>query len=111
MTYLEAFFFDWRLREAQTAENLSGADAQTIRQRIRSNARGSNLEEIIPSLRPVGILFRSAYADVFANYLTVQREWEEFNRQSPSGSAVAKEALLQDHARRFFEGRVSYSPP
>jgi hypothetical protein len=51
------------------------------------------------------------YGRVWLDRETVRKEWTEFHRTHRPGDPgynAAKERLLQDHARRFFGGQVSY---
>jgi hypothetical protein len=65
-----------------------------------------------PNPNPKSGLFElSKYADVWFDRQTAQQEWEVFMRQhSPTDSdfTIEKEKLLQDHAKRFFKGSISY---
>ena len=110
MTYLEAFFFDFRLRETQAAEGLNDDQAREVRERVNANVNTLHFRSQ-PS-PTTGVLQLDQYASVWQDRIWVKREWAEFtrnNRPSDSGYAAAKERLLQDHARRFFGGRISYS--
>jgi Domain of unknown function (DUF4157) len=110
LTYLELFFFGRRLREAQATDKLTDEEAQKIREQI--DAKPQQTPFIFrPRPAPSGFYNLSEYADIWFNRLTAKREWEEFNKKHNSGDAdfaVEKEKLLQDHAKRFFEGRLSY---
>ena len=102
LTYKELFFFNRQLRDAQAAEGLTDEKAKEIRNEV------DEAEDL--GLRyPYG----GEYGTVWSNRRTAKQEWEEFlkgHRQGDSDFEQLKEARLQDHARRFFQGLVSYQP-
>jgi hypothetical protein len=101
MTYLEGFFFARRLRDAQANDQITEDKAREIREVI-SMAVQNDLA--VPD-------WYGEYGRVWLDRQTAHKEWAEFhrtNRPSDPGYDAAKEQLLQDHARRFFGGLVSY---
>jgi hypothetical protein len=113
MTYFENSFFGGRLREAQKADGLSDAEAEKIREQVEKQvqAKGKVAFVLKPRPEPSGIVDVSSYADVWFDRRTAQLEWEEFLKQNTPGDPdydVEKEKMVQDHATRFFGGRVSY---
>lgn len=111
LTYLESFFFDFRLRETQTAEGLSDDEASDIRTQVDRGLPGPPLIfGKTPSPRS-GLFELSTYAETYFAYKTAQREWAELRqRVRPDDPAypAQEERMRQDHARRFFAGRVAY---
>jgi hypothetical protein len=117
ITYLENAFFAARLREAQVKDSITPEDAEKIRAEIEKDFQGKPLPtqklHFKPQLGSSGLYELSDYGDIWFNRRLAQREWEEFNKNNkPSDPdfATQKEKLIQDHARRFLEGRVSYQP-
>lgn len=117
MTYLENFFFARRLREAQAKDGITDEDAEKIRHEVEKDFQGKTLPgpklHFKPQLGTSGLYELSDYGDIWFNRRLAQAEWEEFkknNRPTDPDFAVEKEKLVQDHAKRFFEGRVSYQP-
>lgn len=113
LTYLENIFFNWRLRETQTSEGLTNDEAIDIRAQVD---RGLPGPPFILSKRPnprSGLYELSEYAETYFDYKTAQREWTELRQQVPPSDPRypgREENLRQDHARRFFGGRVAYRP-
>ncbi len=109
LTYLEAYFFERELRDQQKSEGLSDEQAESIRDEVDKS-----------TILPKQALFVSRNSKIVPNYAmrwyfrqTAVREWTEFVKShSPQDPTFAreKEKLLQDHAKRFFEGKVSYRP-
>ena len=103
MTYLESFFFERRLRDAQANDKITEEQAQKIREIISLAVRNYLA---VPD-------WYGEYGRVWRDREIVTSEWAEFhrkNRRTDPGYDAAKEPLLQDHARRFFGGLVSYQP-
>lgn len=101
LTYLEGFFFTRELRDAQSAQKLDDTQAARIRNEI-DNLFGSVI------LKP-----SSRYGQIWFEWKTAMHEWEEFNKTHSPGDSTfdaEKEKLIQDHAKRFFKGKVSYRP-
>jgi hypothetical protein len=101
MTYLEGFFFDRRLRDAQANDRITEDRAREIREIINMAVRNGLA---VPP-------WYGEYGRVWLDRQIVHREWTEFHRtNSPNdpGYEAAKEPVLQDHAARFFGGQVSY---
>jgi hypothetical protein len=102
MTYLESFFFGRRLRDAQANDKITEDQAREIRKVISKTVQLGLIE--------VGI--HGEYGRVWFERETVKKEWTEFHEKnkdrSDPGYDAARERLLQDHARRFFGGQVSY---
>lgn len=102
LTYLELFFFNRRLRDTQATDGLSDQQAKEIRERVKE---ADQLGLVYP--------WMGEYGMVWANRLIAKQEWVEFFQQNQPTSPSfeqRKEALLQDHARRFFNGQVAYRP-
>ncbi len=101
-TYLESFFFSRELRDAQAAQKLDDSQASKIRNEI-DNLFGSK-----------GVLKPSpGFGQIWFNWKTAIQDWIDFNKTHSPGDAnfdVEKEKLIQDHAKRFFKGNVSYRP-
>jgi len=113
MTYLENSFFGGRLRETQKADGLADDEAEKIRDDVEKQVKtgAKSAFTVNPHARPSGIYDLSTYADVWMDRRTAQVEWAEFQKNwSPNDPdyAAEKEKLVQDHATRFFGGRVSY---
>jgi uncharacterized protein DUF4157 len=103
MTYLESFFFDRRLRDAQASDQITEDSAREYREVI---SKAISLGLAVPD-------FYGEYGRVWVDRQTCVKEWADFHRSTPPGSPgydAAKEVLLQDHATRFFGGQVSYQP-
>ncbi len=115
LTYVENAFFGARLREAQTKDGITDQDAERIREGIEKKFQGKTLPkpelQFKPNVGASGLYELSDYGEIWFNRRLAQAEWKEFDQNhSPSHSdyAAEKEKLVQDHAKRFFEGRVSY---
>jgi hypothetical protein len=107
LTYMELFYFGRELREAQAAEKLDEAAAGKLRDEISSfhGAYSTGLTEHHWA--------QSRYGRVWWDRVTAQREWQSFmehNKPSDHGFAAKKETMLQNHAKWFFYGKVSYLP-
>lgn len=105
MTYLESFFFARRLRDAQANDHITEGKARQTREVITDMVRDDS-----PVYKFLWSLF-GEYGRVWRDRQIVQKEWAEFHRTNPPtdpGYDAKKEQLLQDHARRFFGGQVSY---
>jgi hypothetical protein len=101
MTYLESFFFDRSLRDAQAADGIDDVKARETRNIITMAVKNGLA---VPD-------FYGQYGRVWLARETVRTDWVEFhktNRPSDPGYAAAKEVVLQAHATRFFGGQVSY---
>ena len=100
LPYLEGFFFARELQDARSAQKLDDTQASRIR---------SEIDGLFGS---VGVLKPSpGYGQIWYEWKTAVHEWEEFNKtHSPGGSTfeAEKEKLIQNHAKRFFKGKVSY---
>jgi hypothetical protein len=113
LTYLENIFFEFRLREAQAAEGLADDEASAIREQVDSRLPSAPFifaRDVNPKS---GLYELSEYAEVYFNYKTAQREWAELHQQVRPGDPslpAREEAMRLSHARRFFGGRVAYSP-
>jgi hypothetical protein len=101
VTYLESFFFSRELRDAQVAEKLDDSQANKIR---------SEIDDLFGSviLKP-----HPGYGQIWFEWKTAIRDWAEFNKaHSPEDSTyiAEREKLIQNHAKRFLKGKVSYTP-
>src|SRR5262249_23693459 len=119
LTYLENAFFGRRLREAQTNDGITDEEAEKIRNEVEKEFRGPTMPKphlhyhFNPRLGRSGLYDLSDYGKIWFNRRLAQGEWQEFQKNiSPSDPnfATEKEKLVQDHAGRFLEGRVSYQP-
>lgn len=100
LSYLELFFFSRRLRDAQAADGITNEEAVEIRERV-------DQAEKLGLIYPWG----GQYGDVWSERQTARREWREFmqrHRPTDPDFEQRKERLLQDHARRFFRGLLTY---
>ena len=113
MTYRENAFFGFRLNELQTAEHLTDEEAEKIRADVEKavTAKQTSVFIMQPNIGPNGLINISKYADVWFDRRTVQLEWKAlFDKHAPNDPPQAEqEALLQDHARRFFGGQAAYT--
>jgi hypothetical protein len=113
LTYLENIFFNWRLRETQTSEGLTDDEARDIQAQVD---RGMPGPPFIFGKSPnpsSGLYELSEYAESYFAYKTAQREWADLRQQVPPsdpGYQAREDQMRQDHARRFFGGRVAYRP-
>jgi hypothetical protein len=105
LTYLELFFFARELRDAQADEGLDDAEAQKIREDIDKSP--TLMAPVFRKNRKRGKI-TSDFAKLYFHQLTAKREWVELKKHNPT--AAEMETLLQDHAKRFFNGKVSYLP-
>jgi len=102
LTYLELFSFSRRLRDAQATDGITDDQAAEIRERVEQS-------ELIGLVYPWG----RTYGRVWLDRWRARQEWREFlrqNRRTDPNFEQRKEVLLQEHARRFFRGLVSYRP-
>jgi hypothetical protein len=110
LTYLELFFFDRELRDEQADEGLDDTEARNIQTKVDQNPTVPTV--FFRKHKQVGKIV-SDYAKTWFDRQTAVREWAEFIRKNPPPDplpAAEKEKLLQDHAKRFFKGKVSYIP-
>jgi hypothetical protein len=108
LTYLELFFFGFRLQEERNKENLTDTQVRDIQNAVTANPDAGIFYQVS---FPLGDL--SDYAWIWRKRTICAREWTDFfqkNKASDPGFAAKKEKLLQDHATRFFEGKISYTP-
>jgi uncharacterized protein DUF4157 len=101
VTYLESFFFNNELQEAQKAQKLDDAQAAKLRAEI-DDLFGSVVLKPSPG-----------YGQIWFEWKTAIKEWAEFNRTRSAEDAnftAEREKLIQDHAKRFLKGKVSYTP-
>jgi hypothetical protein len=117
MTYMENAFFGARLRETQTSDGITDEEAETIRAEVGKEFKAQAVPKPTFHFKPrpnlSGLMELSDYGDIWFNRRLTQVEWQEFQKNhsaTDSDFAAEKEKLLQEHARRFFEGRVSYQP-
>jgi hypothetical protein len=115
LTYLENAFFATRLREAQATDGITQEDAEKVRAQVEKDFQGKSLPSsklhFKPRLGTSGLYELSEYGDTWFNRRLAQAEWKEFSGNHASTNpdfAVEKEKLVQDHASRFFEGRILY---
>ena len=105
LTYLENFFFSYRLRETQLLDGFTDEQAREMRESVDVNQSLVFKPEVDPQL---GIFVISEYGTTWRDRLRAKQSWSEFNR-SGSSDAAAKESKLQEHARRFFGGLIRYT--
>jgi hypothetical protein len=106
LTYLEAAFFSYRLQETKTVDGLTNEKAEKIRERVSKWKHSTIL-----LLGDHSNARMSQYASVYFDFLTAKRNWELFfkkNQHKGPEAAKAEEALLQRHAKLFFEDGVQY---
>jgi hypothetical protein len=115
LTYLENAFFATRLREARATDGITEEDAEKVREQVEKDFQGKSLPSsklhFKPRLGTSGLYELSEYGDTWFNRRLAQAEWKEFSGNHTSTDpdfAVEKENLVQDHASRFFEGRILY---
>jgi hypothetical protein len=102
LTYLELFFFNRELRKAQADEGLTIEQVAEIQREV-DKAMKLNL------LYPFG----GEYGRVLTNRWIAQQEWREFlqrHQKTDPDFEQRKEDLLQNHAKTFFQGLISYKP-
>jgi hypothetical protein len=107
LTYLENFFFGRQLEQAQAREKLSDDLTRQIRETVEHDPSAP------PPLLRGNRLEYSDYVRIWFARQAAVREWVLFAEKHRPGDPdflSEREALLQDHARRFFNGRVSYLP-
>ncbi|MGN7723736.1 eCIS core domain-containing protein [Chitinophaga sp. 22620] len=105
MTYIENLFFTWRLQEAKAKDRIDDEKAGKIWEKVKAGNTLQFQEFIAPS----GLIELSDYAQVAADYLKVQKEWAQLmeKRRGDPNLAAFQDAMLKDHAKRFFEKRVT----
>ncbi len=106
VTYLEGFFFNRELRDAMAAQKLSDDQAVRMRAEVDEWARAGLLRSVVLKPSP-------GYMRIWFDWQTVVFEWQEFHKthsSSDSNFDTEKEKVIQDHAKRFFQGKVSYRP-
>jgi len=100
-TYLETAFFTRELHDAQVAEKLDETQAGKIRAEI-DDLFGSVILKPSPG-----------YGQIWFEWKKVIRDWTEFNQtHSPTDSTFIadREKMVQAHAKRYFKGKVAYTP-
>ena len=100
-TYLENIFFSHELHEAQIAQKLDDTAAGNMRKEI-DDLFGSVVLKPSPG-----------YGQIWFEWKTAIRDWEEFNRtHSPEDATYVeeREKLIDKHAKKFIKGKVSYTP-
>ena len=108
LTYLENFFFSFRLRETLAQDGLTDVQASQMREKVSNNPDQALVFK--PEVNPQSGLFEiSEYGITWRDRVRAKQSWQEFDSGSQSNSAAAREARLQEHARRFFKGLVRYS--
>ncbi len=110
LTYLELFFFGRELRDVQADEGLTDQEALKIREEVEKNPTVPTI--VFRERMQVGKILYD-YPKIWFDRQTAVREWEKFMKNhSPNDPTFAteKEKLVQDHAKRFFKGKVSYRP-
>ncbi|MDQ6868148.1 MAG: hypothetical protein M3178_06990 [Pseudomonadota bacterium] len=110
LTYLELFFFGRELRDEQADEGLTDQEALNIRDEVDKHPKQLT---VYFRIHPQGNKVVSDYAKTWRDRLTAVREWEQFMKKHPPTDptfTAEKEKLVQDHAKRFFKGKVSYRP-
>ena len=114
MTYRENAFFAFHLGQAQTDEKLTEAEAEAIRTEVEKAITSKQTVAFVlqPNVGANGLYNISKYADVWFDRRMAQVEWKAlFDRYAPGTPPQAEqEAMLQDHARRFFRGQAAYTP-
>ncbi|HYR86510.1 MAG TPA: DUF4157 domain-containing protein [Terriglobia bacterium] len=115
LTYLETVFFSVRLREAKAKDGISEEEAEAIREKVDKDMKSKTAATLYfkPRVGPLGTYELSDYGEIWFRRSVAQREWEAFkqaHQPSDPDFTAAKDKLAQDHAKRFFEGRVSYKP-
>jgi hypothetical protein len=109
LTYLEMFFFGRELSDAQKAEGLSDDETRDLREKMAKDPNNPPFE--MGKKLVNGIFNLSSYAEAWFDHQTAVKEWIDFaknNQPNDPTYDVDKEALLQDHAKRFFKGKVAY---
>ena len=107
LTYLEMFFFARELRDAKASEKLDDEQAAQMRSRIDqyTGSYAGGLSE--------NSWAHSKYGRTWFDRKTAMHDWVQFRKNHSwqgKTSAARKENLLQDHAKWFFHGKVSYLP-
>lgn len=106
VTYIEAFFFSRELRDAQTAQKLSDVQTAQMRNEVDDWVSRGLLGSVVLKPSP-------GYMRIWFDLQTAVHDWQEFNKthsRANSNFDVEKEKVIQDHAKRFFKGKVSYRP-
>jgi hypothetical protein len=107
LTYLENFYFAWKLQQAQAREGESSEFARQIRNSI-DNDHPAAPPPVLPGNRLV-----YSYSRIWFERQAAIRHWIEFakNHQPDDPDYLAqREMVLQANAKRFFRGEVSYLP-
>jgi Domain of unknown function (DUF4157) len=115
LTYLEHFFFSARLREIKAKDSISDKEAEEIREQVNKDLESGTggLYFKKPKPGPLRLSELSDYHQTWYSRGVAQREWKDFrekHKPSDPDFGAAKERLLENHATRFFEGRVRYKP-
>jgi hypothetical protein len=112
LTYLEMFFFDFELQEAKKAEKLKDEEILDLEDQVE---RGDKM--ILRDPQTSNDIYRtSRYGSLLRDRKICADEWVKFDKDhendNPNDPKVetAREALRQNHAKRFFAGKVSYLP-
>lgn len=106
LTYLENFYFAWKLQQAQTREGLSDDLAQQIRDSVNQNPNA-------PPAVQQGNRLVYDYARIWFERQAAVRGWEKFaekHRPDDPDFTAERETVLQAHAKQYFRGEVSYLP-
>jgi hypothetical protein len=118
LTYLELFAFGRLLRKTQLDEKLTLDRAEKIREEIQRNFGSYKPLSVFDINTKIDILSKSRllnskYAEVWFNYLSAQRDWEEFNKNhKPTDDDFTweREKLLQIHNQVYFYPLLDYRP-
>lgn len=100
-TYLENIFFSRELYEAQVAQKLD------------DTATGNMRKEIDDLFGSVVLKPSPGYGQTWFDWKTAMRDWTEFNQaHSPEDATYVdeREKLIDKHAKKYFKGKVSYTP-
>ncbi len=109
LTYLQAGYFDFRLREQQAADGLTDQQAAAIRAQVEHLSDDALFDELLLYHGPPA----TSYRQVVVLRESARRRWREFHRDhagddpATRDAAAARERELQ---RWRFEGRTDYSP-
>lgn len=106
LTYLEQFFFSFRLLETQKEDGLTDEESTAMREQVSENPEQGLV--FMPQLGISGMYELSEYGMTWQDRLKVKKSWTSFN--FGSASAQAREARLQEHAKKYFKGLIRYSP-
>jgi hypothetical protein len=105
LTYLELFFFGRELQDAQADEGIDDTETEWIRTEVDKNPK---VATVVFRKHKTPKKVVSDYAQIWFDRQTAVREWQELKNHNPS--TAEQEKMLQDHAKRFFKGKVSYLP-